>query len=213
MIEVKLRQYVSQIDMGEDMSGKIIRALDYYRVALDELKKIVDVLSQENEFGKSEVIDLNAYFQDRLNNSSGYAIEYTCDSYVVEEELIEDPWLVNVDSRYFARVVNNIITNAEKHGFVDSERKDYKLDIRLGLNDDRTMYQIDFANNGKLLPMGFDKRLYGIRGEKAGPTAGSGIGGHIVKSFVENYDGDYDLFVDNNEVVIRILLPIFRKGE
>ena len=213
MIEFKLRQYVSQIDMGEDMSGKIIRALDYYRVALDELKKIVDVLSEENEFGKSEVIDLNAYFQDRLNNTSGYAIGYTCDSYVVEEELIEDPWLVNVDSRYFARVVNNIITNAEKHGFVDSERKDYKLDIRLGLNDDRTMYQIDFANNGKLLPMGFDKRLYGIRGEKAGPTAGSGIGGHIVKSFVENYDGDYDLFMDNNEVVIRILLPIFRKGE
>lgn len=213
MIECKLRQYVSQIDMGEDMFGKMIRALDYYRVALDELKKIVDVLSQENEFGKSEVIDLNAYFQDRLNNSSGYAIEYTCDSYVVEEELIEDPWLVNVDSRYFARVVNNIITNAEKHGFVDSERKDYKLDIRLGLNDDRTMYQIDFANNGTPLPIGLDKISYGIRGEKAGHTAGSGIGGHIVKSFVENYNGDYDLFMDNNEVVIRILLPIFRKGE
>jgi K+-sensing histidine kinase KdpD len=131
----------------------------------------------------------------------------------VEEELIEEPWLVNADSRYFARVVNNIIANAEKHGFVDSERKDYKLDIRLGLNDDRTMYQIDFANNGKSLPTGFDKRLYGIRGEKAGCTAGAGIGGHIVKSFVENYNGDYDLFMDNNEVVIRILLPIFRKGE
>ena len=43
----------------------------------------------------------------------------------------------------------------------------------------------------------FDKRLYGIRGEKAGRTAGSGIGGHIVKSFVENYNGDYDLFMDN----------------
>ena len=213
MIECKLRQYVGQIDMGEDMSKKMIRALDYYRTALDELKKIVDVLSQENEFGKSEVIDLNVYFQGRLNNTSGYAIEYTCDSYVVEEELIETPWLVNVDSRYFARVVNNIIVNAEKHGFVDSERKDYKLDIRLGLNDDRTMYQIDFANNGKSLPAGFDKRLYGIRGEKAGRTAGSGIGGHIVKSFVENYNGNYDLFMDNNEVVIRILLPIFRKGE
>ncbi|MBR5824174.1 MAG: N-6 DNA methylase [Paludibacteraceae bacterium] len=213
MIECKLRQYVGQIDMREDMSEKMIRALDYYRAALDELKKIVDVLSQENEFGNSEVIDLNVYFQGRLNNTSGYTIEYTCDSYVVEEELIEDPWLVNVDSRYFARVVNNIIVNAEKHGFVDSERKDYKLDIRLGLNDDRTMYQIDFANNGKSLPAGFDKRLYGIRGEKAGRTAGSGIGGHIVKSFVENYNGDYDLFMDNNEVVIRILLPIFRKGE
>lgn len=213
MIECKLRQYVGQIDMGEDMSEKMIRALDYYRAALDELKKIVDVLSQENEFGKSEVIDLNVYFQGRSNNSSGYVIEYTCDSYVVEEELIEEPWLVNADSRYFARVVNNIIANAEKHGFVDSERKDYKLDIRLGLNDDRTMYQIDFANNGKSLPTGFDKRLYGIRGEKAGCTAGAGIGGHIVKSFVENYNGDYDLFMDNNEVVIRILLPIFRKGE
>ena len=70
------------------------------------------------------------------------------------------------------------------------------------------MYQIDFRNNGKPLPDGMNKMRYGIKGEKAGQTAGTGLGGSVVKSIVEHYKGDYDVFMDGEWTVVRVYLPI-----
>jgi nitrogen-specific signal transduction histidine kinase len=54
------------------------------------------------------------------------------------------------------------------------------------------------------------KDRFGIRGEKAGLTGGTGQGGHIIKSIVEHYGGDYDVFQDDASTVVRIYLPIMR---
>jgi hypothetical protein len=106
------------------------------------------------------------------------------------------------------RMINNIIDNARKHGFTDSTRKDYVVKVRLSMNVEKNMFQIDFCNNGNPLPEGMNKMRYGIKGEKAGKTAGTGIGGNYVKSFVEHYGGDYDIFMDGGWTVVRIFLPI-----
>ena len=70
------------------------------------------------------------------------------------------------------------------------------------------MFKIDFKNNGNPLPEGMNKMRYGIKGEKAGKTAGTGVGGSYVKKFVEHYGGDYDVFMEGDWTVIRIVLPI-----
>ena len=106
------------------------------------------------------------------------------------------------------RAINNIVNNARKHGFTDSNRKDYEIKISLSIDVKRNMYQIDFRNNGNPLPEGMNKIRYGIKGEKAGKTAGTGLGGNYVKSFVEHYGGDYDIFMENGWTVVRIYLPI-----
>jgi signal transduction histidine kinase len=106
------------------------------------------------------------------------------------------------------RMINNIIDNARKHGFTDSTRKDYVVKVRLSMNVEKNMFQIDFCNNGNPLPEGMNKMRYGIKGEKAGKTAGTGIGGNYVKSFVEHYGGDYDIFMEDGWTVVRICLPI-----
>ena len=106
------------------------------------------------------------------------------------------------------RMINNIIDNARKHGFTDTSRKDYIVKVRLSINVAKNMFQIDFCNNGNPLPEGMNKMRYGIKGEKAGKTAGTGIGGNYVKSFVEHYGGDYDIFMEGGWTVVRICLPI-----
>jgi signal transduction histidine kinase len=106
------------------------------------------------------------------------------------------------------RVVSNILSNAQIHGFVDPNRMDYEVNIRLEFNAEKGMYQIDFRNNGKPIPEGLNKMRYGIKGEKAGQTAGTGLGGSIVKSIVKHYKGDYDVFMDGDWTVVRIYLPI-----
>ena len=110
------------------------------------------------------------------------------------------------------RVVHNIIDNAVQHGFIDAENIDYCIDITLTVDPERDMFQIDFSNNGIPLPSGMDKKSYGLLGEKAGVTGRTGQGGHIVKSIVEHYKGDYDIFMDGENTVVRILLPISKSN-
>ena len=108
----------------------------------------------------------------------------------------------------FSRLVLNIIENARIHGFTDLTRSDYKIMINLSVDEKREMYQIDFTNNGTPLPNGMTKTRYGIKGEKAGLTGGTGTGGYIVKSIVNHYGGDYDVFCNDGLTTIRIFLPI-----
>ena len=120
----------------------------------------------------------------------------------------ELPLFTNIASVDFQRLVSNIIENARRHGFTDKTREDYYIGIELSYNSERGMYQIDFVNNGTPLPEGMTKVRYGIKGDKAGLTAGSGSGGYIVKSIVNHYGGDYDVFCKDRITTIRILLPI-----
>ena len=106
------------------------------------------------------------------------------------------------------RLISNIVDNARKHGFTDSNRKDYEMKVSLSIDSESNSFQIDFKNNGNPLPEGMNKMRYGIKGEKAGKTAGTGIGGSYVKKFVEHYGGDYDVFMEGDWTVIRIVLPI-----
>ena len=53
-----------------------------------------------------------------------------------------------------------------------------------------------------------DKERFGIKGEKAGLTGGTGCGGNIIKNIVTHYGGDYDIFQDELSTVVRIWLPI-----
>ena len=108
----------------------------------------------------------------------------------------------------FQRLVNNILNNAKRHGFTNPNKKDYVIQINASIDAESGMYQIDFRNNGDPLPEGMNKMRYGIKGEKAGKTAGTGLGGNYVKSFVENYGGDYDIFMEDGWTVVRICLPI-----
>jgi signal transduction histidine kinase len=108
----------------------------------------------------------------------------------------------------FDRIVQNILENARKHGFTDSSRSDYKIWIILNVDEKRDMFVIDFKNNGTPLPDGMTKERYGLKGERAGITGGTGSGGYIVKSIVNHYGGDYDVFFNDGMTTIRIWLPI-----
>ena len=108
----------------------------------------------------------------------------------------------------FDRMVQNILENARKHGFTDQTRTDYMIWINLSVDEKRDMYIIDFMNNGTPMPNGMTKARYGLKGEKAGLTGGTGSGGYIVKSIITHYGGDYDVFYKDGITTIRIYLPI-----
>lgn len=219
-----MRYYVENRETESDLWPQIVEQLDHFRKTINELSDMLDQLSQEERFGTPELIDLNAYFAglQHSSNINGFKLSYQLDrdsihnlqlSRMKDKEVkdissIKAMPTVFISKNDLQRVVSNILTNAQKHGFLDSNRKDYEVNIRLEFNAEKGMYQIDFRNNGKPLPEGLNKMRYGIKGEKAGQTAGSGLGGNVVKSIVEHYKGDYDVLTEGEWTIIRIYLPI-----
>ena len=219
-----MRYYVENRETESDLWPQMEEQLNHFRKTINELSDMLDQLSQEERFGTPELLDLNGYFAGLQHSSiiNGFKLSYLLDrdsilnlqlSHMGDKEL-KDISAIKVKPTVFIaktdlqRVVSNILTNAQKHGFVDPGRKDYEVIIRLEFNAEKGMYQIDFRNNGKALPEGLNKMRYGIKGEKAGQTAGTGLGGSIVKSIVEHYKGDYDVLMDEEWTVIRVYLPI-----
>lgn len=219
-----MRYYVENRETESNLWLQIEEQLDHFRSTINELSEMLDHLSQEEHFGIPELLDLNEYLANlqHSSNINGFKLSYQLDrdsilnlqiSRMGDRGLkdviaVKAKPTVLIAKNDLQRVVSNILTNAQKHGFVDSQRKDYEVNIRLEFNAKKGMYQIDFRNNGKPLPEGLNKMRYGIKGEKAGQNAGTGLGGSVVKSIVEHYKGDYDVFMDGDWTVIRVYLPI-----
>ena len=133
--------------------------------------------------------------------------------YETYKDIDSAPLFINIAPLDFDRLVRNVIENARMHGFTNPSEKFYELQISLSIDAKREMFQIDFMNNGTPLPTGIDKKRLGIRGEKAGITGGTGKGGYIIKSIVEHYKGDYDIFMEEEKTVVRIFLPISKPND
>ena len=240
-VERIMRHYVSQKEAMEDFTEKMTSLLNKYHIALKKLSELIDIFSEEEKFGKPEAFNVDKFLYDlEINNDeevSGYTLEYDCDdnalqeyglpvhkswsiihshridwlSYLKEKDADIVPLIIDIAPLDFERMVRNIIENARTHGFTNPDRDDYFIGVYLTVNAERDMFQIDFSNNGTPLPQGIAKSRYGLLGEKAGITGGTGRGGYVVKSIVEHYHGDYDIFMDGERTVVRILLPISKQ--
>lgn len=226
--------YLDNINDIEDLKKLLKKQISTSHNALQSLSELVEHLSNEERFGEPECVNLNDYFHNIEKNSEvNFTIKVSCQKALAQrkkkiEELKEKnkkenvPSMQDMDEKtitecsldvYIApvdldRIVNNIIENARRHGGLSDGRKsDYYISIDVKIDYQRDMYQIDFSNNGKPLPKGMTKERYGLKGEKAGPNAGTGGGGYIVKSIVEHYGGDFDLFSTDGITTIRIYLP------
>ena len=184
------------------------------KVALDTLSEIVRHLADEDVFSKPEVLEIETILSSFACKNEKYSIVYVPDSIALNEVAGKEKAKVYMGKSDFLRLINNIVGNAVDHGFVE-DKTDYELLISLSVEEDS--YLIDFTNNGKPLPDGMDKARYGMKGVKGKDSEGQGTGGYVVKSIVEHYGGDYDVFTRDwagrtlTDVIIK--LPIYRGDE
>lgn len=229
-----LRKY---IDKGE--TYRLLGVLDKQEVAIKALSNLVEILSEEDAFGTPEDFNIDEYFC-RLciqnTHSEYFDIEYTSDSAsiqeagiitdAIEERIIDSslnhtvsrqeeieiyPLYTSINHVDFERLVNNILENAIKHGFLSQRNiKGNKVEIRVSVvnANDHKMFQIDISNNGTPFPEGLTKERYGLLGEKAGLTGGDGKGGNIVNRIVKHFGGDYDIVTLNGNPTVRVYLPL-----
>jgi len=96
-----------------------------------------------------------------------------------------------VDKNKFEVAIDNLITNAIKHGFEKKAKKNYLLifEVDLITEDETTYLMIKYKNNGLPLPKDFTFDDFVQRGKKAGKNGRSGIGGDRISRIVRRHKG------------------------
>lgn len=194
-----------EITVGEQLQ-KIKQLLDKMSV---QIKHFTD----ENVYGEVEKVDLIAKLH-AIQAHGNYVVKYETDlTYMPHNggNILEPDAFVRFNSSDLDRVIDNIVRNAEKHGFKDPDFK-YTLQVLLSYDYTDKMYVVEFQNNGLPMPKGMDTIRYGIDGERGKGSDGQGKGGSIVKDLVEHFGGKYEVYNDPEAlfpVGILIKLPIY----
>lgn len=209
---LKLMSFLSET-LPDDASQKLEEYILRQKTALDTLSDIVRHLADEEVFSEAEIVDIDEILSGFVVKERNYIIAYDKDVVALKEANVQKP-LVKIGRSDFTRLVNNIVGNAIEHGFVEKDAN-YELIINLFVEGDR--FVIEFRNNGKPIPKELDKERYGMRGVKGKDSKGTGLGGHIIKSIVQHYGGDYDISsIEKSGIIyteVFVELPIYRDYE
>lgn len=95
---------------------------------------------------------------------------------------------IRMSPKWFSQALDNILANAEKYGFTDKGRTDYKIRFSTQIvdHDGNEFLALKIANNGNPLPKGMTPEKVFQWGES---SDGTGLGGWQLANIARNYDG------------------------
>lgn len=154
----------------------------YVSSLVKNVNKVADMVSHftdNDKFHEAETIHvveaLHRYFEGKL--PKGYVV------YLDVQD--EQDLYVSISEQDFHQILDNLLNNAEKYGFVDKERQDYKVKISVSSSEGGEKLIMHIRNNGVPASEGFDISKIFAWGE----GHGSGIGCNQVKEIVEHFGG------------------------
>lgn len=112
-------------------------------------------------------------------------------SNVLEDSIKRMTIRMNVD--LFKILVNDILSNAEKHAFEDSNPINT---VRVEYVCDNSWFTLFVSNNGRPFPDDVDVKKFTKRYWSAGNHQGSGIGGHDILKIMTAFQGEFELLTD-----------------
>jgi hypothetical protein len=117
----------------------------------------------------------------------------------------------------FVEAVNNLVRNAEIHGFgglngpADAAQAAGAAACRPELcfvvSETRKRVLIDYTNNGKPFPANLTAKDFIAFGRKSNDSPGDGLGGAWIGKVVEAHHGSFEILRDEHPVHFRITLP------
>lgn len=151
----------------------------------------VNNLTNEIDFEKLEPINLYKFVRECIEKGNQSDHFYFIDNSDKDTFIDVDP-MVLISKRNFEEMYNNILYNAINHGFID-EKKKYTFRYEVSIVDNNVV--LLFENNGKPFPKGIGtKEKYLVKGESAGKTGNTGMGGWLVGQFAEYFDASFEIF-------------------
>lgn len=114
------------------------------------------------------------------------------------------PVWVSLHRESFVEAVNNLLRNAEAHGFPEPGAAD---EVRFSLRQTRKRIVIDYTNNGRPFPENLSADDFLSFGRKGADSPGEGLGGAWIGKVIEAHGGGFEIVRDGQPVHFRITLP------
>ena len=188
-----------------DMFDAITHRLDTLLVQADHLAEV------NYDWGKEEHISTNSFICEYIEHHKDVRfqlIQERSEPFITKEnELgeLEDMFGIIFPKRALETVFDNIISNAVSHGFVDKDRKDYKI-LFSELFDDFDRFVIKISNNGVPLPEYIkteDVFVYGystsLNAETPDGKEHHGLGGYDTRNILKKYGADVQIISSPDE--------------
>lgn len=169
--------------------------LEKLRKQLDILISMTNNLTDEHQYGTPEVVSVNDFILNYVVSSLYENFKFETDLLTNDGGVTQHNFNIDIAPSDLTKVLNNIITNANVHGFTQNDC-DYIIRI---LTEETQLCQKDavkitIVNNGNPLPNGFDEeRVFAIEQSSSGS---SGLGGWEIKKIIEYYGGE--VHIENN---------------
>ncbi|QOD60672.1 N-6 DNA methylase [Polaribacter haliotis] len=173
---------------------------DYINVLERDILNItnaVNVVGKEYELKSVnlqslEIIEFLKNYVDEVKNRENniFEISLNVDDELLSEERVDNVY-INGDEKFLRRVFNNIIDNAEKHGFNNKNESTNKIEIDFLYDFDNLELQIEFGNSGYPLPENYSHEEFIRKGSKKGDNSGEGIGGWYINEIMRLHNGRF----------------------
>lgn len=171
---------------------------------LDKVSMMVDSFTNIDAYGVPERVELGQFLKEYCDSK----INEVYRPVFVNKDNRE--WIVDICPKDLTQALDNLFTNAVKHGFKDLSRKNYQIRVEISnFKLESGKVAIFVANNGEPA----SKSVSLDRMFVWGVGQGTGIGCSQVKEIVEYFDGEvsyteYPGSEDGFECVFKIVLPL-----
>ena len=179
--------------------------LDNLKKSIQDIGDNIDRLTKSETVGEHcETLDVEFFIREFCKNVAskfGRSFKINIDSK-------DEGLMINISRNSFIELLDNIITNAVRHGFTDNTRDDYNVCITVSKTD-KGYCRIDIANNGNPISER-GRKEYFVRGSFAGETGHTGIGGARVFEICEEFNGNAiePYSIEGFPVVVSVEFPI-----
>lgn len=223
---------IADDDTISRITGKTVKeAFEFLSSRIDDMMPVMEHIADvEYDFGNEDFIDPEQFIEDYIAKhqkgwskfkpivtwekddnkaTHDYYNPFSKVTFIKKGEPLNQ---LMFPQKALTLVLNNIISNAESHGFTDDTRKDYK--IRFSWWTDYMVMTIEVENNGTPIPPDRDPSSlleYGVS-SKLHQDGHNGIGCNEIDDIMRRYDGKVEIeSTPNDEFTVKYILTFKRK--
>lgn len=187
---------------------------------IDKVEDLVTNLVDKEHWGNTSMVNIDSYVDDiphhHLSDKYDFQTHHDHDVYIEEEGEnvdLNNNRFVEISLDDLEIIFDNIVANADKWGFKDNIRRDYRIriDVSDATIDGKPAVRICISNNGEPIHSSVERNRF----FEWGYGSGTGIGTWQLKDIVEHYGGSIKLnenpeeksgFVTEYEIVLPIVI-------
>jgi len=210
-LETVIRHLEQQGTLQQQLPGKLLDGShetvgDALHKTLQSLNQIGDVVANARQLVGREIspedfeeLDLGELFLKEI------VPPYHTKEYRIEVfSQLRHPLRLHRAS--FVEAINNLIRNAEVHGFTENCTRRNKV-ITFRLKENLKAVTLDYTNNGVPFPANLTERDFLTFGTKSHASPGEGLGGAWIGKVIEAHHGTFQIIRDKQPLHFRITLP------